>query len=552
LREAARHAFQIGDSEVAAAFVEQHSFTLIIHSEIATIYEWCSAFPEEVMQRHPMLCLLQGLALAYGFRRQNRARVEARLRQADQVIAGLEDRQAAAGLIDFASVVRTFMAFAPDPAADPRELLALTRRMRDVYPEGDPNQFTRLLTTGYAYLALHDAQAAGEALEAARQIALREHLYFGIVESTFHLARLAHSQGFLRRAEELCRQGGADIAVLLGHPEQTLPALGSLDVALGCVLLEGDRLDEAEGRLRHGLDLMGGGMNPHYLMTAYLALARLHEIKGRPGEMMKTLDRLEAVWPDIAFCTEGVRVLHALRTAPEDPATLADADRWRRSVASSFGGAAFTPGMGPFGAAEVTYRASLAWVRAQIALGGAQAVLPYLARQLALAEAHGLADRGIELSLLEALAWRAEGDRGRARAAIERALAAAQPAGYLRVFDQGSALTDLLVETAQRGIHTEYIERILDALGQADSAVPGRGGPAARAAQTPTGERLSERELEVLRLIAQGATNQEIAERLVITVGTVKSHINHVLGKLDCRNRTEAVARARRMGWLEI
>ncbi len=190
-------------------------------------------------------------------------------------------------LTELASVVRTFLAFAPDPAADPRELLALAQRMLSVYPEGDPGQFTGLLTTGYACMALHDAQAAGEAFEAARQIALAERLYFGIVESTFHLARLSHSQGLLRRAAELCRQGQADIAAMLPGPEQALPALGSLDIALGCVLLEQDRLDEAGEHLRHGLELMGGGMNPHYLMTAYIALFRLHEIQGRSEEALE-------------------------------------------------------------------------------------------------------------------------------------------------------------------------------------------------------------------------------------------------------------------------
>ncbi len=557
LREAAMHAFQTQDWEVAAAFVEQHSFTLIVHSEISTIYEWCSAFPEEVMQRHPMLCLLQGLALAYGFRRQNRARVQARLRQADQVIAGLEDERVARGLTDMASVVRTFLAFAPDPAAEPRELLVLARRMLSAYPEGDPNQFTGLLTTGYAYMALHDAQAAGEAFEAARQIALRERLYFGVVESTFHLARLSHSQGLLRRAAEICRQGQADIAATLGSvpgvadPEQALPALGSLDIALGCVLLEQDRLDEAEYRLRHGLELMGGGMNPHYLMTAYIALFRLHEIRGRSEEALKYLDRLEAAWPDIAFCTNGLRVVHLLRTAPDDPGTLADAEAWCHRFSSSLGDAALPPGMGPFGAADAFYLAYLAWVRARIALGNAKAVTSYLARQLDLADAHGLTNRVIELSLLEAQAWRAEGDHQRARSALERALAAAQPAGYVRIFDQGSAMTQLLVEAARSGSYQETIKRLLAAIGLPERCL-GREDSAARSAQTPYGERLSERELEVLRLIAQGATNHEIAERLVITVGTVKSHINHILGKLDSHNRTEAVARARGLGLLEI
>jgi LuxR family maltose regulon positive regulatory protein len=72
------------------------------------------------------------------------------------------------------------------------------------------------------------------------------------------------------------------------------------------------------------------------------------------------------------------------------------------------------------------------------------------------------------------------------------------------------------------------------------------------AAILESGERLSERELEVLRLMARGASNQAIADQLVITVGTVKSHINHILGKLEARNRTEAVARAREQRLIEI
>jgi LuxR family maltose regulon positive regulatory protein len=208
--------------------------------------------------------------------------------------------------------------------------------------------------------------------------------------------------------------------------------------------------------------------------------------------------------------------------------------------------------MGPFGAAEAYYLAYLAWVRAQIAIGKAQAVMSYLTRQLDLAKGNGLTNRVIELSLLEAQARRAEGEHQRAWAALERALAAAQPAGYLRIFDQGPTLTRLLVEAAQRGIFQEYIERILAAIGMPEALYLGREGSAARSAQTPYGESLSERELEVLRLIAQGATNHEIAEQLVITVGTVKSHINHILGKLDAHNRTEAVARARGLGLLEL
>ncbi len=87
---------------------------------------------------------------------------------------------------------------------------------------------------------------------------------------------------------------------------------------------------------------------------------------------------------------------------------------------------------------------------------------------------------------------------------------------------------------------------------EGDVILPDVAGRSSQVSKLESAEHLSERELEVLRLMARGASNHEIAERLVITVGTVKSHINHILGKLEAHNRTEAVARARELGLLEI
>jgi DNA-binding NarL/FixJ family response regulator len=115
----------------------------------------------------------------------------------------------------------------------------------------------------------------------------------------------------------------------------------------------------------------------------------------------------------------------------------------------------------------------------------------------------------------------------------------------------------LLVEAAQRGIARAYIGRIVDVIGTppgfrgepVDCPVP--SDPVTRD-EKGQAETLSDRELEVLRLLARGASNQEIADDLVITVGTVKSHINHIAVKLDVHNRTAAVARGRELGLLRI
>ncbi len=558
LREAAAHAFQTRDWEFAAAFVEQNSFTLILHSEIATIYEWCSAFPEEVMDAHPMLCVFQALSLAYNFRLKNRARVEARLQRVSQITGHLGDQQSAQALVEMSAVVRTFQSMAPDPEADPRALLALAKGMLSHYPAEDPGQFSAWLLSGYALMALQEVESARQALETARQLALRGRLFFGIVESTFHLARLAHSQGQLAAAAELCAQGQHDIAVLLPQPTQELPALGALDVALGCVLLEQDHQEEAEQRLRQGLLQMGAGMNPHYLMIAYLALYRLNEIQGRSEEAVKCLEQLEIVWPDLTFCTRGLRVTHALRVAPADGRTLVNAAAWCGDFSPRLEGP--LPGLGPFGAADAFYLASLAWIRSQAALGNGQAAEPYLKRQLELAAAHGLATRVIELSLLEAeLAAQTSpaaipDGRAQVRAAIERALELARHEGHVRSFDLGTACTRLLAEEAGREDCPPYLKQVLAAIGTSEAAIQERLEIAADAPALDQGlvESLTERELEILRLMAQGASNQVIAGRLVITVGTVKSHINHILGKLGAQNRTEAVARGRAAGLIKI
>lgn len=377
------------------------------------------------------------------------------------------------------------------------------------------------------------------------------------MEAIFHQARLAYYLGQLRRSAEICRQGYLDISAVVSHPEQELPAIGCLDLALGCVLLEQDNLVEAEKALLHGLNLIGWTINPYYQMTACVALFRLREIQGQSTKALEFLDRLQEMWPDISFLIHALRVMHCLRTAPEDPGTIVKATTWSQAYSSSLGDDLPLPGVGPFGAAEAYYLASSVWTRAQIAIGNPQAARSYITQQLDMAEAHCLMTRVIELSLLEALAAKAEGYPDRAQAAIERALAAGQPEGYLRIFDQGAALTQLLVEVDHSGKFREYIGQILDQLtvpkpdelGQRDDATPDSSIPLSP--QPPyleLGQFLSERELDVLRLMAQGASNQEIAEQLVITVGTVKSHITHILRKLNVDNRTKAVARREGIG----
>ena len=147
------------------------------------------------------------------------------------------------------------------------------------------------------------------------------------------------------------------------------------------------------------------------------------------------------------------------------------------------------------------------------------------------------------LLALKALALQARGESTAALVPLAKSLALAQPAGYVRTFvDEGAPMARLLRQAAARGIAPEYTARLLAALGPypGDEVAPGTPpGPAGLV------EPLSERELEVLQLVATGLTNREIAGELVVAIGTVKAHVHNITGKLGARNRTEAVARAR-------
>jgi LuxR family maltose regulon positive regulatory protein len=146
--------------------------------------------------------------------------------------------------------------------------------------------------------------------------------------------------------------------------------------------------------------------------------------------------------------------------------------------------------------------------------------------------------------VLQALALQAAGETGRALATLSVALQAAAPEGYTRLFlDEGPPMATLLQAALARGVTPDYITRLLARFPHAPLS-PGAVG------QTGTGEMLTTREIEVLRLVAAGASNQRIAEALILSVGTVKKHVNNILAKLDVHSRTQALVRARELGLL--
>jgi LuxR family maltose regulon positive regulatory protein len=147
----------------------------------------------------------------------------------------------------------------------------------------------------------------------------------------------------------------------------------------------------------------------------------------------------------------------------------------------------------------------------------------------------------LEVLVLQSLAFDAQGERHQALAALERALSIASPEDYVRIFvDEGERMLTLLRLAQKRGIAPDYIAMLLAASGE-----PARVGAPDVAGSQALVEPLTEREREVLRLLYEGASNGEIARRLVVSVNTVKKHVFNICGKLGAQSRTQAIAKAR-------
>ena len=190
----------------------------------------------------------------------------------------------------------------------------------------------------------------------------------------------------------------------------------------------------------------------------------------------------------------------------------------------------------------------LAVARALLGLNQPARALPLLRRLQDLAEEAGRMWGLIEILLLQAQALQMEGDLDQAVSTLGRALSLAEPEGYVRSFvDEGEPMVRLLRRALAEDIAPGYVSKLLAAVGESAQPVP----PATQAlVDQPLVDPLTERELEVLRLIAAGLSNREIAQELFVAVSTVKTHINHIYGKLDTKSRIKAVAKAHQLGLL--
>jgi LuxR family maltose regulon positive regulatory protein len=354
------------------------------------------------------------------------------------------------------------------------------------------------------------------------------HSYGELADMELRQGRIETAADYWSRALEIIRE-----REMWGR--LPIPVTGWVSIRTGELLYERNRLADAWSHLRRGLELAELGGDVRSLIAGYLLGARLHLAEGDIEHAATDLERarpLLAQAPLPEWVSRRERCQLELWLAQGQ---LLPVNRWLDATGVGAGGQASTPELDHLTLAHALIMKSDQTARHQ--------ALELLRHQIEDAAAEGRQGILIEALALQALALWADGDCTGAMTSLERSLRLAEPEGYVRMYaDLGSPMALLLQECHGRKVMPEYVQTLLGAF------APNLALKGSHAGASP--DLLSEREQEVLGLMAAGLTNREIAEQLFIAAETVKKHAASIYAKLDVGRRTEAVARAGQLGIL--
>ncbi|MCP4400392.1 MAG: helix-turn-helix transcriptional regulator [bacterium] len=542
--EALHHAFAAEDFERAAGLVELTWLHMNQNFQEAAWLGWVKSLPDELVRARPVL------SVGYAWELLDNGEVEAveaRLRDAERWLdtSADTDEMVVADEEQFRSLPATIANIRANRAlalGDVLDVVKYARHALDLTPEKD--HFRRGAITGVlgvAYWMSGDLEAAYRSYAdcmANLKMAGNIHLALSL---TFVLADIRVTQGRLREAVS-----AYELSLQLAAEQAGPVSLATADlyVGLGGLRREQDDLETATQHLLKSKELGEQTALPDWQYRWHLVQARIKVSQGDPDGALDQLDEAEPLYSNLSL--PDVRPVAALKTRVWlQQGRLTEALDWVREQGLSVDDDLNY--MREFEHVTLA-RVLLAKYKSDRTDRSILEVRGFLDRLLEAAEEGKRIGSAIEILVLQALAHKAQGNIPSALASLKRALALAEPEGYIRIFvDEGMPMAHLLSEAAIHDIMPNYIgklQAIFDAEKQKreDTSSPSP-------AQTLL-DPLSPREVEVLQLIAQGLSNREICERLFLALDTVKGHNRKIFGKLDVKRRTEAVVRARELGLL--
>jgi len=519
LPDAVSHLLAAGDTERAADLIDWTGWAMLARGEMRALLGWLDALPQDLVDAQPQLSVLRAWAWA----------LTGRWEGVEQSLWKGDDRYVP-GELD------ALQAYLASVRGDVSRTMALCQQALARLPQ--EKWFSRsivALSMGIAHFASGRPAAASEALREAIALSRAAGPTYMVLAAMTTLGHVQEMAGSLRQAVQTFR-GSLELATTQGA--RPLPLAGLAYVGLAEVQYEWNDLDGALRSALEGIELTELGGFTSYLLAGYARLVEIYQARGDTAGASRTLEKAErlAGRHDYAYMA-GVLARLRIRLWVAQ-GNLAAASRWMQDYGSR-----------PGGEIDLAREAEhLAVVRVLLALDQPAEAQAWLAPLLAAAEADGRMGSLIEILALRALAFQAQRDAGRALSTLERALSLAEPEDYVRTFlDEGQPMAGLLRRALLQDIAPGYAGRLLAVLGE---SVPPPSSAVQAMVDQPLVDPLTEREVDVLRLVAAGLSNREIAQELVVAVSTVKSHINHIYGKLDVKNRTQALARARTLGLL--
>jgi LuxR family maltose regulon positive regulatory protein len=444
--------------------------------------------------------------------------VDEKLQAAESALQGANLDERTRDLIGQIAATRATLALTP---YQPETVLAQSRRALEYL---DPeNLFSRAMahwTLGAAYQLQGDRAAARGAYTEVIENSQASEDLFTTIMATMCLGILQEVDNQLHLAVQTYQR------VLQLAGDQPLPHLCEAHLGLARVLYEWNDLEAAEQHRRQSLHLARQSDHEvEYSIACEVFQARLSLARGEVSGAAALL----------AEASQSAQQRNVVSRMPEIAAAQVLTFLRQGSLSAA-------------ARLAQTYQLPLVQARVHLARRDPSAALAVLSAWREQVEARDWKDEQLKVMVLQAVAARAHGEKDQALHLLARALEMAEPAGFIRLFlDEGLPMASLLSEAMVLGSMPDSIRKLLAAFeaekqqSKNNSSLPTAG---------PLLEPLSKRELEVLRLVAAGLSNQEISERLFLALGTVKGHNLKIFGKLGVQRRTEAIARARELGLL--